>query len=67
MSCSADFAAAGPAYQRADRILVNGCEIPCSLEVFREELEEMRRQSRSPITPEMCAETVARSYQRTKS
>ena len=60
-----DFERRGRAYAHAFEILADGCEVPCSFEVFEKELHVRRAaQPYRAVTAEECAREIARNYQR---
>jgi hypothetical protein len=59
----ADYTVRGSAYQIAWRTLVEGCDVPPSLEVFDHELALARR-GKPMMTPEAQARRLAAAYQR---
>lgn len=59
-----EWAALGPPYEHAREILMEGCEVPPSLETFQEGLAFTRRRARYPLSVQQYARIVVEKYKR---
>jgi hypothetical protein len=59
----ADYMERGPEYRQAWQVLARGCEIPPSIELFEQELQDQRR-ARPGLSVRKLAESLAERYQR---
>lgn len=64
---SDDYAARGVAYEQAFDIIVQGCEIPYSLECFDAAMRDLKQRSgESFVSPQYVARHLAETYRRAK-